>query len=90
MAEAQSNKRRLTGEVVKTAMDKTAVVKVTRRFPHPVYKKYVTRTKNYYAHDEQNNANTGDKVIIEETRPLSKTKRWRLLEVITPASGGEA
>ncbi|MCH7575492.1 MAG: 30S ribosomal protein S17 [Candidatus Marinimicrobia bacterium] len=90
MAAAKSNRRRLTGEVIKTAMDKTAVVRVTRRFPHPMYKKYITRTKNYYVHDEQNSANPGDKVIIEETRPISKLKRWRLLDVTTPASGGSA
>ena len=55
-----------------------------------MYKKYITRTKNYYVHDEQNSANPGDKVIIEETRPISKLKRWRLLDVTTPASGGSA
>ena len=87
MASAASNRRRLRGEVIKTAMDKTAVVRVTRRFPHPVYKKYVTRMKKFYAHDEQSVAATGDQVIIEETRPLSKTKRWRILEVVVPAKG---
>lgn len=90
MATAKSNRRRLTGEVIKTAMNKTAVVRVTRRFPHPMYKKYITRTKNYYVHDEQNSAKPGDKVIIEETRPISKLKRWRLLDVATPATGGAA
>ena len=89
MAEAQSKRRRLKGKVIKTAMDKTAVVQVTRRFPHPMYKKYVTKTKNYYAHDEKNVAETGDHVLIEETRPLSKLKRWRLLEVTSsPSTGG--
>lgn len=90
MAEAKHKRRRLTGEVIKTSMDKTAVVRVTRRYPHPMYKKYVTSTKNFYAHDEQNSVNPGDKVIIEETRPLSKLKRWRVLEVTTPASAGSA
>ena len=88
MAEAKKMRRRLTGEVIKTAMDKTAVVRVTRRYPHPRYKKYVTSTKNFYVHDEQNSVNPGDKVIIEETRPLSKLKRWRVLEVTTAASAG--
>jgi small subunit ribosomal protein S17 len=87
MAEAKSNRRRLAGEVIKGVMDKTAIVRVTRRFPHPVYKKYVTRTKRFYVHDEQNTANVGDQVIIEETRPLSKTKRWRILEVTQAAAG---
>ncbi len=90
MASAASNRRRMKGEVIKTAMDKTAVVQVTRRFPHPVYKKYVTRMKKFYAHDEQNAATAGDQVIIEETRPLSKTKRWRILEIIGSAKGGSA
>ncbi len=90
MAEAKHKRRRLTGEVIKTSMDKTAVVRVTRRYPHPMYKKYVTSTKNFYAHDETNSVNPGDKVIIEETRPLSKLKRWRVLEVTTPATAGSA
>lgn len=87
MANLQSNRRRLNGEVVSQSMEKTAVVRVTRRFPHPVYKKYVTRTKKYYAHDEQNAVSVGDKVVIEETRPLSKTKHWRILEIIQTAGG---
>ena len=88
MASAASNRRRMKGEVIKTAMDKTAVVQVTRRFPHPVYKKYVTRMKKFYAHDEQNAATVGDQVIVEETRPLSRTKRWRILEIIGATKGG--
>ena len=66
-------------------MDKTAVVRVTRRFPHPVYRKYVTRTKKFYAHDEQNVCQVGDQVIIVATRPLSRLKRWRILEVTQSA-----
>ncbi|MFC1618453.1 30S ribosomal protein S17 [Candidatus Neomarinimicrobiota bacterium] len=81
----QIKRRRLTGEVVKNRMDKTAVVLVTRRFAHPMYKKYVTRTKKYYAHDENNLCNVGDLVIIEATRPLSRLKRWRVFEVTRPA-----
>jgi small subunit ribosomal protein S17 len=63
-------------------MDKTVVVSVERRFAHPLYGKQVTRHKKYYAHDEQNEARVGDVVQIKETRPLSKKKRWRLVEVI--------
>jgi small subunit ribosomal protein S17 len=63
-------------------MDKTVVVSVERRFAHPLYGKQVTRHKKYYAHDEQNEARLGDVVRIKETRPLSKKKRWRLVEVI--------
>jgi small subunit ribosomal protein S17 len=63
-------------------MDKTIVVSVERRFAHPLYGKQVTRHKKYYAHDEQNVARTGDVVLIAETRPLSKQKHWRLVEVL--------
>ncbi len=85
MATTQSRRRRLAGEVVSNKMDKTVVVLVSRRFAHPVYKKYVTRSKKYYAHDEQNVCQVGDKVIIAATRPLSRLKRWRVLEVTHPA-----
>ena len=85
MAEIISNRRRLKGEVVSNSAEKTAVVRVTRRFPHPVYKKYVTRSKKYYAHDEGNTCNTGDQVMIEATRPLSKLKRWRVIEITKQA-----
>ncbi len=70
------------GSVVSDRMDKTVVVSVERRFAHPLYGKQVTRHKKYYAHDEQNEARVGDVVQIKETRPLSKKKRWRLVEVI--------
>ena len=86
MATTKLDRRRLTGEVVKTKMDKTAVVQVTRRFAHPMYKKYVTKSKRYYAHDEQNACRDGDQVIIEATRPLSRLKRWRIVEVTRPAA----
>jgi len=81
MAITQSGRRQLTGEVVSNKMDKTVVVLVSRRFAHPVYKKYMTRSKKFYAHDEQNVCQVGDKVIIAATRPLSRLKRWRILEV---------
>ena len=72
-------KRVLTGEVVSKSGLKTVKVKVTRRVTHPIYKKIVTLTKNYAAHDENNQFKVGDTVRIEECRPLSKTKRWQAL-----------
>ncbi|HEY8565062.1 MAG TPA: 30S ribosomal protein S17 [Beijerinckiaceae bacterium] len=73
-------KRVLQGVVVSDKQDKTVVVKVERRFTHPVMKKTVRKTKNYHAHDEANQAKVGDVVQIEETRPLSKLKTWILVE----------
>jgi small subunit ribosomal protein S17 len=73
------------GLVVSDKMDKTVVVAIERRVPHPVYGKMVTRTKKLKAHDEANSAKTGDTVRIVETRPLSKDKRWRLLEIVERA-----
>jgi len=70
------------GAVVSDRMDKTIVVSVERRFAHPLYGKQVKRNKKYYAHDEENTARVGDVVRIMETRPLSKNKRWRLIEVV--------
>jgi len=70
------------GQVVSDAMDKTVVVSVERRVAHPLYGKRVNRRKKYHAHDEGNEYRTGDVVVIEETRPLSKTKRWRVLELV--------
>jgi len=63
-------------------MTKTIIVRVERRFPHPKFKKVVTGYKKFYAHDEKNEAKVGDRVRIQETRPLSKTKRWRLVEIV--------
>ncbi len=73
------------GTVVSDKMDKTVVVAVERRYPHPLYGKQVTRTKKYHAHDEKNEYHPGDVVRIMETRPLSKLKRWRVVEVIERA-----
>lgn len=73
------------GMVVSTKMDKTAVVEVTDRSRHPQYNKTVQRRTKYYAHDEENTLNEGDRVRIVETRPLSAKKRWRLLEVLERA-----
>ena len=71
-----------TGVVVGDGADKTVTVLVERRFAHPLYGKQVTRTKKYHAHDEANDFMMGDTVSIMETRPLSKTKRWRVVELI--------
>ena len=73
-------KRVLQGVVVSDKQDKTVVVKVERRFTHPVLKKTVRRTKNYHAHDENNTAKVGDLVFIEESRPLSKLKSWVVVQ----------
>ena len=73
------------GRVVSDKMQKTVVVAIERRQPHPVYGKMVTRTRKVKAHDEENSAKTGDLVRIAETRPLSKDKRWRLLEIVERA-----
>ena len=80
--EKQGIKNEKVGEVVSTKMQKTIVVEVSRRVPHPLYKRIVTKRKKFYAHDEQNSCRVGDVVRIVETRPLSKLKRWKLEEVI--------
>ena len=82
----RGNRKERVGEVVSNKMTKTIVVRVERRFPHPKYKKIVTSYKKFYAHDEKNEAKIGDRVRIEETRPLSKTKCWRLVEVVERAA----
>jgi small subunit ribosomal protein S17 len=79
--------RERVGEVVSSKMNKTIVVRVERRMTHPRFKKVVTKFKKFYAHDEQNEAKVGDQVVIAETRPLSKTKCWRLVSVKTKAEG---
>jgi len=76
----QSKKRKLTGIVVSDRMQKTRVVAVTRLKKHPKYLKYYKETSKFKAHDEENEYRIGDKVVIEETRPLSKEKRWRIIE----------
>ncbi len=73
------------GQVVSNKMDKTAVVAVVERVRHPKYGKFMLRTKKLYAHDETNYVNIGDKVRVMETRPLSKNKRWRVIEIIERA-----
>lgn len=82
-AATERNRRKVrTGTVASDKQDKTVTVVVERRFPHPLYGKMQTRTKKYHAHDENNEYQVGDIVRIVETRPLSKTKRWRVVELI--------
>ena len=78
-------KNEKVGEVVSTKMQKTIVVEVSRRVPHPLYKRIIKKRKKFYAHDEEGTANLGDVVRIVECRPLSKLKRWQLLDVIRRA-----
>jgi len=84
-APARGTRKERVGEVISNKMAKTIVVRVTRRYPHPIYRKVVTGYKKFYAHDEKSDAKPGDRVRIEETRPLSKLKRWRLIEVVERA-----
>jgi small subunit ribosomal protein S17 len=81
MTEAARTHRQLTGRVVSDKMDKTVTVVVERQVMHPVIGKVVTRTKKYHAHNEGNDAKMGDKVVIEECRPISKTKSWKVAKV---------
>lgn len=84
-AEARNARKSRIGLVVSDKMQKTVVVAVERRVPHPLYGKMVTHTKNFKAHDEENSAKAGDRVRIVETRPLSKDKRWRVVEIVERA-----
>lgn len=87
--ETRNLRKEREGIVVSDAMNKTVVVQAERRIAHPVYGKVMRSSKKYYAHDEKNEAKKGDRVVISETRPLSKTKRWRLVEISVRASGNE-
>jgi len=82
----RTQRKERVGNVVSDKMDKTIVVRVERRLQHPRYKKVITRYKKFYAHDEERTARLGDRVRIQETRPLSKTKSWRLVEVMHRAA----
>jgi len=84
MAEAKAAGRRkqVVGNVVSNRMNKTIVVQVVRRRSHPLYTRVISKAKKFYAHDEKNEAHIGDVVRLEETRPLSKLKRWRLKEIV--------
>ena len=83
--ETRKSRKERVGLVVSDKMQKTVVVAIERRVPHPQYGKMVTRTKRVKAHDEENSAKTGDTVRIMETRPLSKDKRWRVVEIVDRA-----
>ena len=78
----RGHRKERVGDVVSNKMNKTIVVRVKRRFRHPQFKKVVTAYSKFYAHDEKNEAKVGDRVRIQETRPLSKTKSWRLVEIV--------
>ena len=82
---AEGLRQRRTGEVVSAKMAKTVVVQVARRVEHPKYKRVIRMAKKFYAHDEQGQCREGDRVEIEETRPLSKLKRWRVVRVLQKA-----
>mgnify|MGYP003326309260 CR=1 FL=1 len=86
MATTETRARTLQGRVVSDKMDKTITVKIERRVKHPVYGKYITRSSKVHAHDEENKAGTGDTVLVMESRPLSKSKSWTLVESVEPAA----
>jgi small subunit ribosomal protein S17 len=85
MTETTPNKRTQTGRVVSDKMNKTVTVLVERRVKHPLYGKIITRSKKYHAHDEKNEFKEGDVVLIEETRPIARTKAWRATRLIEKA-----
>ena len=85
MSEEDKSNRTVTGRVVSDAMDKTITVLVERRVKHPLYGKFIRRSTKIHAHDEANSCSEGDLVTVEQCRPLSKTKTWRLLEVLEKA-----
>jgi len=81
----QTNARKLTGRVVSDKMNKTVTVLVERKVKHPLYGKFVRRSNKYHAHDENNDFHPGDLVLIEETRPMSRTKTWKVVKLIEKA-----
>ena len=81
----EKKRRQVQGSVVSSAMDKTITVLVERKIKHPIYKKYIRRSTKLHAHDEQNECQIGDTVRIEACRPLSKSKSWRLVEIVSKA-----
>ena len=83
---AEKRTRTVTGRVISNKMDKTITVLLERRVKHPVYGKYLTRSSKVHAHDAENQCAIGDKVVIAETRPISKSKSWKLLEVVESAA----
>jgi len=86
MSGAEKRTRVVTGKVVSNKMDKTITVLLERRVKHPVYGKYITRSSRIHAHDENNQCGMGDTVTVAETRPISKSKTWKLLEVVESAA----
>ena len=84
---ARAKRKERVGEVIAAKMAKTIIVRVERRYPHPKFKKVVTGYKKLYAHDEKSEAKVGDRVRLEETRPISKLKRWTLVEKVAPGQG---
>jgi small subunit ribosomal protein S17 len=86
MAAAEKRSRMATGKVVSNRMDKTITVLIERRVKHPVYGKYITRSSKIHAHDEDNKCGIGDTVTVTESRPISKSKTWKLVEVIESAA----
>lgn len=86
MSKAPKRKIRI-GEVVSDKMDKSVIVKIERKMKHPLFQKYIKRSKKYVAHDPENKCANGDKVQIQETRPLSKTKRWKVVSILSKTGG---
>ena len=87
MTEAQTgNSRTVAGVVISAKMDKTITVQVERKIPHPLYRKYVKRFTKLYAHDESNDCSENDKVLIQECRPISRKKSWRLVKILNGSS----
>lgn len=86
MSDTEKRTRVATGKVVSNKMDKTITVLIERRVKHPVYGKYITRSSKIHAHDEENACGMGDTVTVAETRPISKSKTWKLLEVVESAT----
>ena len=86
MTAADNRTRTATGKVVSNRMDKTITVLVERRVKHPVYGKYITRSSKIHAHDEENQCGIGDTVTVAQSRPISKSKTWKLLEVVESAT----
>ena len=82
----RSQRKTRSGEVISTKMDKTVIVKTVTRVPHPRFGKIIKQVKKFHVHDENNEAKVGDRVSIMETRPLSKLKRWRLIEILKQVS----
>jgi len=85
MSEQESSARLVTGRVISDKMDKSITVLVERKVPHPIYKKYVKKSTKLHAHDEKNECNVGDVVSITSVRPLSKTKSWNLVDIVSRA-----